>query len=718
MDVAKKKIETMQQQFSNETELRQTELQTIKETYEAKLGSSSARIEELETKLAETKDSAIRDRDSLSQNSEKDLAAANDKIAELTTQLARAQSELATHFPKEVSAQVSDSSERETQSLEPSEAGYGDVVPRHGRNSPVAASSQPKAEEESSGESLKKELARALEINEKLSLSVDLYRRYESLEAYESSRESYLAKELSSCRGSLQDARHMISCLSTELHDALTRETQVREDLHNSYNGNNPVTKESASRTEATQTGEESRELSSSNLSPRGAVLEDAAPKQRKEIASMDSIENLNTDLNEQIEKLMSRVLELEEMRDERGEEALFAQQRFDAMRNSLTSLSIVLQEMADSNKTLCDRITELESEMALEKGAKVQLEARQSDAEKKAERSIIELTSQLEKSKALNVALKREVKSHKDTPSSSESRTLSDNDPVSEFLSQEEDLCKRLDDLRKASEQNEKSLREQMEGYRVEAADQEDANVVLKDLVARLNDMNEGLENSTKKLSSKVSHLEIEKKNFTQSITKLQNFTEALRNGDMQKEFFSLQEEAKFLRKQKKALTQEIVSFEERLGSVARERESLIESEAQLQKRMDALVAANAQVEKSLRDKISNAEEKLKASNARNDWLEGQLAQNPERTVGEKSQEDPGNGNPNDLAVIEAAMAKLKKENEALLAEKKLLQSKLDAKDDTNRKADEEPASVLAASQESEKKEQTKKSIIPFWGF
>ena len=157
----------------------------------------------------------------------------------------------------------------------------------------------------------------------------------------------------------------------------------------------------------------------------------------------------------------------------------------------------------------------------------------------------------------------------------------------------------KEMQAVKEASIGETQTLKADMEEARKERDDQTFCNGVFKDIIGKLNEMNDDLEERHKKISEENTFLLTKNKNFTQSIANLQDLSECLKDNDGENGPSSLMEEVKFLRSQKKGLLRTIANLEGQLARAVRKKEALGDQEKQMADRIEALGIVNDDLQK-----------------------------------------------------------------------------------------------------------------------
>jgi chromosome segregation ATPase len=432
-------------------------------------------------------------------------------------------------------------------------------------------------------------------------------------------------------------------------------------------------------------------------LSSTQRELEDAR-RQNKNLTSQ--VESLQAKIKEERSQANISDLESAPHRDAPPDKHNFVE-RYNEMKGSLSSLTSVLAEMNESNRSLTARIVELESRVKAEKEEKEKLLLldRQASIEthSQAQRSSMAMVStQLAESNAHNLALEQEIGELKGKQEAAEKQQemqntmptidqpeLDDARRLNEELKAEvEDLQKRytglveergviiqkqeamekdvqesrdalasardeaekaharedvlqskydfcyseLESLREASNTQYNSMKTDLPAFQKELEDEKHCNGVLKDLIGKLNHMNDDLEEKHRKKAEENKFLRTQNRNFTHSIEKLQKLSEERDHADVTKENVALLEECKFLRSQKRGFANSITKLENQLAQIVREKEAVVAEEKKLSMRIDALALANEQLQNTMKTIESQNFKKLDAAMNRNKWLDGQL--------------------------------------------------------------------------------------------
>ena len=414
------------------------------------------------------------------------------------------------------------------------------------------------------------------------------------------SRESYLNKELTETKSRLQQDRHLLSCISTELYDSTFRESQLQDELATCYKrlefiANQVVIVQEEMQKDTEQTFDNIIALLDGNewveerhdvedhymtepqmdserrlvpMEPTQLVERGSNNIQKLLTASQRELQNVrrqNKHLSNQVESLQAKVKDLESApRRDAEPDGYDAVERCNEMKKSLESLTSVLEEMNESNRRLTSRIVELEAQL-------------QADEEEKETQNATIDENTLDDALRLN----------------------------EELIAKVEELIQKQEAMQKDMEES----RDDVSQYRKELEDERFCNGVLKDVIGKLNTMNDDLEGKYRK-----------------AVENLQTISEERDNADVSKENMALLEECKFLRSQKREYSKAIANLENQLAKVVSERKVDVAEDTELLAKIDALSTANEQLQRDLETIESQNSKKLDAAMNRNKWLDGQL--------------------------------------------------------------------------------------------
>jgi hypothetical protein len=152
----------------------------------------------------------------------------------------------------------------------------------------------------------------------------------------------------------------------------------------------------------------------------------------------------------------------------------------------------------------------------------------------------------------------------------------------------------------------------------RKELEDEKFCNGVLRDLVGKLNYMNDDLEEKHRKATEENKFLRTQNRNFTRSIGRLQKLSEERDHAEVTKENMALHEECHFLRSQKRGYTKAITKLENEMAQAFREKEVIVEI-------IDTMTLTNEQLQNTLTTTESEHSKELYAAISRNKWLDEQ---------------------------------------------------------------------------------------------
>lgn len=391
-------------------------------------------------------------------------------------------------------------------------------------------------------------------------------RLQEQLEAAKS-RESQLMTEVVSYKDKLQQDRYMLSCLSTELYDSNYRESELREALDRL---------ETMPKNDTLHTEETAVQIVDAEYAGE-------APPESLQV-ELDSARSMNEALSIHVQELQKQVEKLETAHASKEREYRQLMEQDEEMKASIKSLTSILEQTTDSNKTLSTRVEELEAEATSLKKEQENIFDRAAVAEKEVE----------EKSRLLAETTKLKSKlefANEDNQRFSnmleqKERFIANMQGASETFDSQERNRDVLAMLEK-SHQREKKLQVQ---YRVCLAELEKltesskayqeatdtklastqevmdeqlyANKLLKGVIAKLNQMNESLEEECAKKSKDLYHLQSQNKELAH--TKL---------GDLQSINKHLTEEVTFLREQKSKFTKTVAKLQSQLQQMAKQK-------------------------------------------------------------------------------------------------------------------------------------------------
>jgi len=330
----------------------------------------------------------------------------------------------------------------------------------------------------------------------------------EELETAEQ-RDSELKNEIVLYKDKLQQDRYMLSCLSTELYDCLYREADLVAEvdrMESDPKHNTVHTDETAVLIKAEYAG----------VAPDESLHKD-----------LDSARNLNDSLTQQVTELESKIKNLEGSRASKEKEYQHIMDRDEQMKASVTSLTSILEQTIESNKALTSRVDELEAicahletqnEEASERAALAEekskehsdvcaevemLKAKLSHATADQER----LLSLVERKESIIDNLRIEGKDvNAQERNKDVLEMLEKSHEREKMLQMQYRVCvSELEKLTIASCTYEQSADATLSEAQKQAEEQKYANKLFKGIIAKLNQMNESLENKSEEQSKEL---------------------------------------------------------------------------------------------------------------------------------------------------------------------------------------------------------------------
>ena len=547
------------------------------------------------------------------------------------------------------------------------------------------------------------------------------------------SRESYLLRELATVKASLQQDRHLISCLSTELYDTTSREVELRRELVRELDGqpnkrniiyvkprsgdeNTTRAQEAERQREGGEhasalralpdlgnqdlaieaTGSLDRRLPAppSNLgsdvggeitrtqsfgsSSQGDLSGEVSYPDDSKLFSNDLTEQLNEELTEQVELLQVRIKELEEgkrkeIKEAKREIASKVNERYNKMKKALTSLTSVLNELTKTNKGLSIRVAELELDLETKEAERQKLKDRVASIEARGHgqtttRSIV--SPRALESAASTLSLDMFVENFREklcsqtTGETSESpmsdldyaRSINDEmmskvkelENVIEMLLSEKRIAviekeqsqKEVQEYKEALDVAEEKLdRAQVEEARWQAkcdiaeaevkTAQSSLQAELTACKAELDDekfCTKAIKDAIVALNGANDKLSTENENLVEELELLRS-TENRPDTEWEQESHALAEECRFLRQQKKQFARERVDLELRLKRAEQDKEHMVAEGAQLNERVDVLVKASEELQKTLVRMEERHAKEMKGALEEKKWVEDKLA-------------------------------------------------------------------------------------------
>ena len=505
------------------------------------------------------------------------------------------------------------------------------------------------------------------------------------------SRESYLLRELATVKASLQQDRHLISCLSTELYDTTSREVELRRELVRELDGqpnkrNIIYVKPRSGDENTTRAQEAERQREGGEHASALRALPDLGGDLSGEVSnpddsklfSNDLTEQLNEELTEQVELLQVRIKELEEgkrkeIKEAKREIASKVNERYNKMKKALTSLTSVLNELTKTNKGLSIRVAELELDLETKEAERQKLKDRVASIEARGHgqtttRSIV--SPRALESAASTLSLDMFVENFREklcsqtTGETSESpmsdldyaRSINDEmmskvkelENVIEMLLSEKRIAviekeqsqKEVQEYKEALDVAEEKLdRAQVEEARWQAkcdiaeaevkTAQSSLQAELTACKAELDDekfCTKAIKDAIVALNGANDKLSTENENLFEELELLRS-TENRPDTEWEQESHALAEECRFLRQQKKQFARERVDLELRLKRAEQDKEHMVAEGAQLNERVDVLVKASEELQKTLVRMEERHAKEMKGALEEKKWVEDKLA-------------------------------------------------------------------------------------------
>eukprot|EP00980_Cylindrotheca_fusiformis_P009248 scaffold2018_cov113-Cylindrotheca_fusiformis.AAC.2 len=446
--------------------------------------------------------------------------------------------------------------------------------------------------------------ATASESSAKGELRTLRHRLHQELEAAKS-REAQLMTEVVSYKDKLQQERYMLSCLSTELYESSYRESELRDALDHM---------EAMPKHDTVHTDETAVQIVDAEYA--GEAQQDSLQ------AELDSARSMNEALSLQVEELERQVEKLERGHDSKDKDYKQLMERDEEMKASIKSLTSILEQTTDSNKALNTRVEELEAESGKLKKEKVEVFERAVAAERegqeklKLEADIAEVKRRLEfaneDNRRFSNLLEQKERMIADLQGGKENYFSQErNQEVLVLLEKSQQREKKLqlqyhvcvselDKLTESSKAYQEATDAKLESTQNELDEQTYANELLKGVIAKLNQMNENLEEECSRQSKDIENLQSQNKEMAK--TKV---------GDVQSINSHLTEEVTFLREQKTKFTKTVAKLQAQLQQMAK-----LKTEGDMERKRLESIVGELEIEKkhstSLDDQLVAAEQKV----------------------------------------------------------------------------------------------------------
>lgn len=430
-------------------------------------------------------------------------------------------------------------------------------------------------------------------------------------EQLESGSNSDLLSELNSYKSTLQQERHLISCMSTELYDSNARESQLRKELDRL---------EALRKDQPIHTTETPVQIVEAEAEYAGEVQDLLQ-------SDLDSANAKNQDLSKQIEELQKQV----ESHERKELEYKQIMEKDEEMKSSISSLTSILERVTVANKALTARTEELESEITSLKFEKRFLKTESSDADQThkllaAEVSDLKASLQEETTKKnqLESALEQKEQMLQDLQqiARDDGNIKERNKDVLHLLEKSHlregaiqakyNLCSsELDKLKESFKAQVDGTVSKLALLEKEVEEEKSANELFKSIITKLNRVNENIEEKNVKKSKEVAYLKAQNKALSK-----------VKVGVLQRENFTLTEEVAFLRDQKAKFVDAVKKLERRVEKLVKEigegevvRKSLEARVSELEQGTEKTSSLEAQVQDLSQQLIDLQEEHSSAS-------------------------------------------------------------------------------------------------------
>jgi chromosome segregation ATPase len=446
--------------------------------------------------------------------------------------------------------------------------------------------------------------ATANESSTKAELRLLKNRLQEEFEAAKS-RESNLQTEVISYKEKLQQERYMLSCLSTELYGSSHREAELREAVDHL---------EAMSKHDTVHTEETAVQIVDAEYAGE-------APQDSLQV-ELDSARNMNEVLSVQVQELQNQIEKLEHAHANKEKQYKHIMERDEEMKASITSLTSILEQTTDSNKMLSARVEELEARSANLKKEKEDLFQSTGAAEKESQEQSRLLTEATDLKTKLAFAnadklrisnlLEQKERIIANLHGASENYDSQErNRDVLAMLEKSHQREKKLqvqyrvcvselEKLTESSKTYQETTEAKLSATQKEVDEQKCANKLLKGIIAKLNQMNESLEEEYEKQGKELDYLRSQNREISQ--TKL---------GDLQSINGHLTGEVTFLREQKTKFTRTVAKLTGQLQQMAKQK-----TEGDMEKkRLEAVIGELEEEKKqgmSRDDQLDSAQQKV----------------------------------------------------------------------------------------------------------
>mmetsp|Transcript_1276 Transcript_1276/g.2536 ORF Transcript_1276/g.2536 Transcript_1276/m.2536 type:complete len:1853 (-) Transcript_1276:1488-7046(-) len=375
---------------------------------------------------------------------------------------------------------------------------------------------------------------------------------------------SELKNEIASYKDKLQQERYMLSCLSTELYDCLYREAELREEVDRM---------DSDPKHKTIHTDETAVFIKAEYA---GVAPDDSFHK------DLDSARNLNEALSKQVTELESKMKKLEQANSSKEKEYQQIMDRDEELKESVTSLTSILEQTTETNNGLTSRVDELEAKCAsLQKQNEEALNRASLAEDKSKEHSgvlvqVDELKTKLkyasaDKERLLNLVERREsiienlkvdgVDVGEEERSKDVLQMLEKSHEREKKIQMQYLVCvSELEKLTDSSKTYQETADAKLSEAQKEVEEQKYANKLFKGIIAKLNQMNESLEDKNEVQSNELEEIRSKHRELADlGLLDLQNVNK------------HLSEEVNFLREQKSKFTRTVSKLQGQLNELAK---------------------------------------------------------------------------------------------------------------------------------------------------